>query len=231
MGSNKRIILNVSVGASNSWYHRGQTRLRESLAKVGSDVDWEFVTRPNPIHSSAYADKVVAIFDAFSQGYEKILWLDCSITAVRNLEDIWNYIDKHGFYFYKTGYNCAQTSNDRSLANYEFTRDQAEKIQEIATNVMGFNCLDPRCMDLIQLMYQGIFDKSIDGIKWPNPFERLKESKDPRFQFHRQDQTIISLSAGLLNIPITEELNHFVFRHEMETQINPSVIFKLKGGD
>lgn len=226
-----KIILNVSVGSSNSWYHRGQNRLRESLAAVGSDVDWEFVSRPNPIFSSAYADKVVAIFDAYNKGFEKILWLDCSITAVRSLEDIWKYIDDHGFYFYRTGYNCAQTANDKSLENYLYTRDQAEKVEEIATNVMGFNCLDPRCSDLINLMYQGVVDGSIYGNKWPNPIERLSESRDPRFQFHRQDQTIISLSAGLLKIPITEELNHFVFRNEMEMAMNDSVIFRLKGGD
>jgi hypothetical protein len=229
MNKNKNAIVNVSIGSADSWYHKGQQRLLESLKKFDlTDTDLLFTKLEKPKFDSPYEDKLIAIEAAWRKGYNNIIYLDCSITAIRDLADIWKEIETNGYYLYKTGFNLAQTANDNCLNFFYITRDAAEKMQEAATNVVGINQDNKKFFNKI---YDAVRYNAVKGVKWPTPQQRKAESNDPRFLFHRQDQTVISLAAAQLGMEVEHELNHFVYRHEMTQPVNKSVIFKLKGGE
>jgi hypothetical protein len=226
----KRAIVNVAIGSETSWYHDGQKRLRESLEQYDEKSDLHFQSYENPKHISPYADKIAAIYEAYKMGYTKILYLDCSIKAIRPLNDIWSYIDNNGYYLYQSGYNCAQTCNDHSLESYKVTRDEAEKMYECASNVFGIDCETAMGKDFIEQIFKSIETKAIYGIKFPSIEQRLEESQDDRFIHHRQDQSIISIVAGLNKLKMERE-GHFVSRWEnAQYTMNENIIFTLKGG-
>lgn len=224
-----KVIVNVSVGDQDSWYHRGQQRLYDSIIELHeNEYDLLFLKKLKSDYSNAYEDKMMLIHTAWMAGYREILYLDCSITVIRELYPIWDIIKNEGHYLYKSGMNCAQTANDQCLLNFGITRDIAETYYEAATNVIGINGYHSHGQKLAQQMEQRVNDGSVKGIKWPNEDQRKHESKDPRFLFHRQDQTVISLIAGQNNMKIFD--NEYLWRDENYNEPTYQTIFRLKGG-
>lgn len=227
----KRCIINTAICSNTSWYLNGQKRLSDSLLQVKEEAEQMFSSYESPLKRSVYEDKVFSIQKAGMSGYRQLLWLDCSITAIKKLDEIWKYIEKNGYYLYASGGNCAETCNDNSLIEYGITRDQAEKIHECASNVVGINLDHPNGQAFFDLWTGSLKNSSNIGNKWPkNETERQRESMDKRFKYHRQDQSTASLSAGLLNLKIESE-GHFVVRHEnIEARKTKQTVFVLKGG-
>jgi hypothetical protein len=229
MDLKNKAIVNIAVCSETSWYINGQNRLRDSIIKVSEDADLLFTQYENLRLQSVYEDKVLAIKEAAEKGYKKILWLDCSITAIASLQPIWDKIEQDGYYLYESGSNCAITCNDRCLSNYGLTRDEAEKIKECASNVVGINLESQLGFSFYKLWVSSLLNKSNLGEKWPSKKQRLLESEDKRFKYHRNDQSCASLSAGLLGLSLDKEGN-FVRRFENKNE-NETIIFILKGGE
>lgn len=227
----KRKIINLAIGSQSSWYHKGQSALRSSLLSVG-EQSTAFCSRGiiGEEDRNPYVAKVSYI-EEMSIRYDTILWLDCSITAIRPLDDIWNYIESKGVYLYQSGANCSETCNDNCLAAYGITRDEAEHIPECASNVVGINLAHPAGRRFFFYWTQSLKNGANLGVKWPTEEQRLEESKDPRFKYHRQDQSSASLAAHLAGVKLEPE-GHFVVRHEnLEYHKGKdSIIFVLKGG-
>lgn len=228
MDSTSNAILNLAVGSSSSWYHKGQQALFDSLMNVDERARLYFV-RKEASSETPYQDKVRHIH-SYGPASQMFLWLDCSITAVRQLDDIWAHIEEHGVYLYQSGGNCSETCNDHCLNSYGITRDQAEKIPECASNVVGVNLTHPKGKKFFELWMHSLSRGSNFGHKWPTEEERLEESTDPRFKYHRQDQSSASLAAHLAGVKLEPE-GHYVCRHEnLGHHQNDSIIFVLKGG-
>jgi len=225
-------IVNIAVAQNDSWYHRGQMRLRLSLESVGAleRCDLVFSRRETAETSCAYEDKMLSIRRAAEMGYKKILWLDCSITAIRPIDDMLNWIEKEGYYMYRSGYNACQTASDAALKFYNISRDEAEKHPECASNVVGLNLENEKGYNLYINWMNSIGSGLIDTIKFPNESQRKLYSLDERFLHCRQDQEMISISS--INAKCSmQDHNHFVCRNEGDFKPTESVIFMLKGGD
>lgn len=222
-------IVNISVGSEHSWYHRGQERLVQSLVDLAGDTKFDILTDcyEEPKTGYVYEDKIMAVYNAAKKGYKKILWLDCSITAVKSIEPIWEWLNDKGYYLYQSGANCAETCNDASISFYGLNRDKAEEIHECASNVVGFNLETMQGYMLLELWTRSLNSKINRGCKWCGKKERRNESLDPRFKYHRQDQSTLSLSAGTLNLKLESE-HHFVSR--AENGVSDTALFKLAGG-
>jgi hypothetical protein len=230
MGLLDRVIVNVAISDRYSWYRGGQQRLLSSLKEHNNNSAYEFSTMEESFYGNPYSDKIMSIYNAYKRGYKHILYLDCSITAIKNTEPIWEYIEKNGYYLYQSGANCAETCNDHSLFCYGVTRDQAENMLECASNVFGISLETDFGQQFIEDIAKSVSNGAISGVKFPTPLQRALESSDARFKYHRQDQSIISLVAGKLGLPMEKE-GHFVCRWENEAvNMNENVIFKLKGG-
>lgn len=212
---NKAVIINCGVGG---WYGHGSRRLAKSLNFVGwagETLIWADEYPPNSYNhiDYPYYMKVAAFEEAIKQGYTHILWADSSMWAIQNPVKLFDIISDQGYWFFSSGYNLAQSANDTALAAVGLSRDEAETVNEWATGLWGVRIDNPNGLKLYtrwkELMDAGISKGS-----------RLhdNQSSDPRFLFHRQDQTCMSLAAWELGLKNTIGLDMVAYRH---TNYNP----------
>lgn len=190
MDSNKICIVTCGIGA---WYPLGVVRMERSLiyhGYAGQFYKW-IDTYPSgcPEHSlNPYAFKVYAIEFARKKGYTHILWLDASLWAVKNPMPIFDIINDNGLYFFRTGYNLAQSCNDAILKYSGITRDEAERMPEFATGAIGLNFEREDVHEIFKMWKQYMKKGMFKGSR-----EHGGQSEDPRFLFHRQDQSAMSI--------------------------------------
>jgi len=194
----KPCIINCSVGG---WYPAGTDRLKNSLVHHGFAGDmlmWRDEYPPNsPSHQdNPYAMKIFAFLEAFNRGYTCVVWLDCSMWNIKNCMPIFDIINEHGVFGFRSGYNCAETAPDNLLQYVGITRDEAELIPETASGIVGINYSNPDGKAVFdywaELCYNGMFKN--DRNYNPN------ESSDSRYKHGRQDQVAFSMAihkAGL----------------------------------
>lgn len=219
------VIINAAIG---SWYPKGTDRLLKSLKEQQWSYDilsWknesinEFFKPKYP-----YTIKAAAFAEAMWRGYTNILWLDCSVWAVKKPDKFADIIEDEGGYFWKSGYNLAQTATDADLSWAGITRDEAERMPEVASNMFGINlnCEKGKVFlnYFLDACNHGVFNSSR---------HHDNASSDERFLFGRQDQTAASLSfhkAGFTKIYEPEHLSCYYYP---DRQIKKSVILTMQG--
>lgn len=183
------VIINAAYGY---WYPEGQKRLVESLR---GKTDWKIITWSEETINAffdpecPYTIKAAAWAEALRLGAKKILWLDCSVWAIKDIVEIEDIITNEGGYFWSSGFNLAQTANDFSLKWAGLNRDQAEQMSELASSMFGVNLEDERGKKFSDLFLQMATDKVFHGSR-----QHDHQSEDKRFLFHRQDQTAASIA-------------------------------------
>lgn len=215
------------------WYPKGIQRLRKSLKDVGYTGDtifWEGVYPPNSRGHEAdpYGFKIHAFEFARKKGYTKILWCDASIWAIKNPNKFFEYITTHGYYTFKTGYNVAQSCSDKALRLAGKTRDEAQQMAEAASGFIG---IDFENFIGEMLFHEWLYNYSI-GIFHGS---RLHDgqSSDPRFLFHRQDQSGWSLAVNRYKANINDSGDWVAYKSHDEyfqNQINHETLTFLING-
>lgn len=221
MASNRCII---SVGTGH--YSPFIARMHAHLDKLGDTSERKFFTKlpkgSPEHHRNPYAFKIFAINEAVQAGHTSILWLDSSIIPVSSLEPLWQRIASEGHYLWRSGFNVAQSCNDRCLAYFGITRDKAEKMPEVAAGVVGLDLLKLKPAMLLDQWHDAMLAGCFKGSRTHNP----KESSDPRFLFHRQDQSALSCAANLLKMESEEQGNMLAYWPQ---QRNENTVFIVQG--
>jgi uncharacterized protein YcfJ len=197
-----RCIINVGIGGR---YPKEQKRLAESLKQHfdGDFLAWTDFPNDNYNKENMYNAKAAAFEEAIHKGYKQILWVDCPVVALKDVAPIFDRIIADGYLTMKNfHYNCAQTCSDACLAHFKVTRDEAEKFQEHAGGIIGIDMNHPNGKKLIERFIEGCKAGACDGSRTHDG-----QSKDPRFKFHRQCQSVISLAANTLGLKPTMEWN------------------------
>jgi hypothetical protein len=217
----KACVINAAIGG---WYPEGQKRLVKSLNFHG--FNWDILTWtdwPNDSFDKScnYNVKAAAFEEAINQGYTHILWLDCSVWAVKDPNPIFDIINETGYYFWANGYNCAQECSDICLDYFQVSRDQAEQMLIASTSMFGVNINNPIGKEFIERFIQSAKDRVFHGSRFHD-----NQSSDPRFLWHRQDQSAASIIANQLGCKIHNpgDLSSYY-----ETQLPESVIFTMRG--
>lgn len=224
MDSNvKACIVNAALG---KWYPRGQKRLKDSLIHHG--FNWDILTFDGWANDSydktcPYNVKAAAIEEAIKKGYTHILWLDCSVWSVRNPNSIFDIINEQGYYFWKNGYNCAQECSDRCLSYFGVSRDEAEKWDIASTSMFGFNLTNPIGKEFAERWLKSAKNKVFNGSRFHDG-----QSSDPRFLWHRQDQSAASIILNQLGCKIHEPKDISMY-YEDNVEIPESVLFVMRG--
>lgn len=188
-------IINAAVGAN---YPKGQGRLIRSIRTYCPEIALmarDGYTLTDIPRTTPYNLKADNLECAILDGYTHILWLDASVVLTGHIQPILDRIDADGYYLPTSGYNCAQTCNDRILEYFQVTRDQAEKMPDAATGCFGVNMEHPIGQSFARMFIQAAKDGMFEGSRAHDG-----QSKDPRFMFHRQDQSAAGLIAAKLGM-------------------------------
>jgi hypothetical protein len=220
----KHCIINAGIGG---WYPKGSERLERSLIYHGYTGDiliWKNEwPNDNYDKSCIYNIKAAAFEEAIKRGYTHIFWMDCSTWIVYDIAPLFDKLNEKGWYITSSGYNCAQTCNDKSIEYFGFTRDEAEKIKDTSTCSFGVNINNPKGEEFAKLFIQSAKDGIFGGSRLHDG-----QSSDPRFMFHRQDQSAASLIAGKLEMelsPINVEICYYADNRPLPE----STIITLRG--
>lgn len=218
----KHCIINASNG--NGWYPKGTKRLKRSLIEHGFSGDiltWYDFPNDELNKTNPYNVKASAFIEALRLGYTHILWLDCSVWAISNPDKIFDIINEHGYYFWGTGYNCAQVTNDTALNYFSISRDEAEELEDCSTSMFGVNINNETSLMFINEWIRSAKDGAFNGSRLHD-----NQSSDKRFLFHRQDQCCASIILNKLGMKITPPNIYSSYYTEKQ---NESVIFTMKG--
>ena len=184
-------IINVGV---DYWYPKGTKRLKETLIENGWNGDMLIDTDypdNSPIHEiNPYAFKVFQFEKALSLGYKKIFWMDCSIVSSPNPNKIIEIMNENPCYFVKNGQSVGQETNDYTLRYFQIKRDDAMELPQICSGFFGLD-FDT---ELGQNIFRSWKHACANGCFKGNRVHDKRDSKDPRFLHHRQDQSSLSLA-------------------------------------
>lgn len=216
----------VNAHTNNGWYPQGQERLKRSLIFHGSTADHLFLdgfVMGGYDESCPYNVKAAAMEEAALMGYERILWLDCSVWAINNPMKMWDVINNEGYFLWKSGFNCAQVCSDRCLEYFGVTRDEVESWPDCSTSMFGVNMSNPIGEQFLNMWIQA----AKDGIFKSNRNKDPKDSTDPRFMFARQDQMVASIIAGKLGMKMHDP-NEFTAYYDSSVD-QSKLIFLMQG--
>lgn len=227
MTGTKPVFICSAIGG---WYAAGLDRLKRSLIFNGSSADFLFFRDEYPPNSPShndnpYAFKVYGFREAIKRGYKVMIHLDASFWAIKNPDPIFDIVNEHGVFAFRSGYNCAQTCPDNLLAAAGVSRDEAEKLPEIATGIVGLNIDNPDGGLVFstweRFCSEGLFKNS----RTHNPLE----SADPRYVHGRQDQSSFSIAVHTANVKF-DYVDFVAYYNNGKPGYNPDKCYFFIGG-
>ncbi len=215
----------ISSCTAGGWYGKGIQRLHNSLIHHGYNgtvLTWiDTWANDNYDKSCGYNVKAAAFEEAIKMGFTHILWCDSSVWVVKDPNPMFDLINQEGHFAWRSGYNVAQTGSDRVLAYHNINRDEAELMQDCASNILGVNINNPTSKEFIERWIQSAKDNMWNGSRL-----HANQSQDPRFYFDRNDQVNASILLHKLGMKLYDPAIHAIYYQE---QIPESVTFTLRG--
>jgi hypothetical protein len=226
MASSRNVIINVALGG---WYPKGQKRLVDSLIELGwSSLDlrlWaESWPNDNYDKTCPYNCKAAALEEVAHKmvpRFDGHLWLDASFWAVRHPQPVFDIINTDGYYFVNNGFNCAETVSDKCLEYFGVSRDDAENMPECASGIMGISMKHFPGRQFLQEFIQACKDGAAHGSRLHD-----NQSKDPRFKFHRQDQSVASMIINKMGLKMHPWGAHVEYNPK---DVKEHTVFTLQG--
>jgi hypothetical protein len=196
------------VTFANGRYAGHDAKLRQSVQTHCLEADvftfHSFDEIQSPIHSqNPYAFKVYAIEAVRALGYEVIFWSDSINRLAKSIGPIIARTKEVGVYLPADGWKVGEWANDKSLAYFGVSRDDAMNIECCYACVLGFDFRNPITKEFFRLWKSACQDGIFCGM-WDNT--NNTESQDNRCKGHRHDQTCADLIAYKLGIPKSEPL-------------------------
>jgi hypothetical protein len=230
----KTVILNFANDKGN--YYRMQDRLIKSLESVGYRGHiWAFrnekvISEDCPLHSEIpYAFKAHAIKRAIDEGYEKIIWADSAVYAVKSIDSFLSWIDIHGYVFFKNfGFTVGDYTSDDCLNKFGWTRQKAFDNDMIMACLFGLNMKNKKAKKFFDIYYKAAMDGSYLGA-WTN--NNGEVSEDMRVKGHRHDQSVASIAISDLKMEmIPGQKTFFAYtEHKKVMEIDKNVCFFSQG--
>ncbi len=222
-----KVIINLATGR----YVVGQTRLATSLANVGyngSFMAWqnEASIGAPPHNQNPYAFKIHGFRKAEELGHRYVLWLDASVWAIRDVQPVFDHIDKHGYIMQEAGHNCGRWASDFQLDYFGIDRDEASKMLMYGNaGFLGLDLWDTRAKTFLISWEKAMKAGAFKG-NWTNKHQEV--SKDPRCDGCRHDMSAGSIIANQLNMKYQDAGDWLAYARP-EEEVRETVIFKAMG--
>ncbi len=207
----------VSLATNNGNYYQALARLGDSLKGKFDGTFLGFMSEESvqaPKHrDNNYAFKVYAMSYARLLGYSKTFWLDTSNYAVKNVQPIFDYLDRQGYFFEDSGHMVGDWCNDDTLDYFEITRAEAMKMRMLSSGFVGLD-----------------FNKAVAIVF----FERWKTSMyagcfNGLWEDHRHDQTCASIIANQMGLKYSDNCTYFAYIGNEYLPPRKTAVFHLKG--
>lgn len=147
---------------------------------------------------SPYSFKPYAVDHVRRLGYRYVIWCDSVVRLRKDIEDLLPAISRVGVYLQADGWPVGVWANDRALAYFGLTRDQAMDIEAIYACIMAFDMQNPIAVEFLARWKKASDDGIFIG-HWKN--DEKTESQDERCRGHRHDQTCAELISYRMGIP------------------------------
>lgn len=178
----------ICYASFNGSFPKGVKRIEKALKKIG--YKGHFLSRiggwPNlnekglELAHVLYAFKPCFFKEAKNLGYKKILWLDSSIIPLKNIDEIFEKIEKAGYFGYLSNHKVADYANEHILNYFGIDKKTIENIFTIEGGIIGLDLTTKVGNELLTA--------------WE------KSAKEGGFFSSRFDQNAFSIIAYLFNI-------------------------------
>lgn len=218
---------------NQGWYPRGQKRLISSLNLHGNKHDvlalsiepfqggWRVegsinsvpitpVNYPQYKSDCVYTLKAAAFQYALDQGYELMLWLDCSVWAIKDIEPVFDIVAEQGHYFWRSGYSLGQTCSTACLNYFKIDREEAFDIHDSSTSMFGLYIANEKSLEFLSRWLKAAKEHQFHGSR--DAIEG-REGREQLFE-HRQDQSVASALIHLMNLTYHEPLDISSYANE-----------------
>lgn len=182
----------------------------------------------SPLHqSNPYAFKIYCFREALKMGYRKILWLDSSVYAIKNIQPIWDIIETDGYIMQYAGQFAGTWANDKCLSYFNITRDEA-MLMEMYGNAgllgldFNFEISNSFFEEWEKSMLAGAFIGN-----WNN--KNKSESEDVRCLGHRHDMVCGSIIANKLKMKYQKGNEILQYGSPSDKILNDTIILKAQG--
>lgn len=203
-----RCIVNVSTDK----YRKGQKRLATSLRNKTNAAILLFESEEEvgaALHAEMnYSFKPMAIIKAYEAGYRQILWLDASMKAIKDLEPIFEVIERDGYFFQDSGWPNSRWTHTAALEY--FGTDEGEML---SSGVLGLDLDSEIGYKFFDTWTQAMRDGMFNG-SWDN---------------YRHDQSAASLIAFKMGLKLQAGNTFFVYGDENEPTISEQTVLLADG--
>lgn len=206
--------------ATTERYRRGMMRLageveRQELATM---LTYEHEPEGCPTHQERpYAFKAWAMMDAARRNYTTLLWCDACILPIRDMEPLFQRIERDGVWLSRNGWNNYEWTADSAYpllfpkVSIEEARETNRKIPHVVATAFGVNTQHPKGR-IFLAEYSRLAQTSAFCGPWANTAlvvetmrGGLPEPCGPiDVRGHRHDQTAASVLAWRLDVPLTD---------------------------
>lgn len=165
----------------------------EMYANETPQLIWENQLPPNsqPHEKYQYAFKVAAIREAYTQGFDHILWADISVIAVNYLRPLWSLLEWQGYWLSDNGI-FGEWCSDKALDILKLTRNEALQIREVCGTAFALNMNSPQAQGFLGRLEELSTTDVFTGQATNN---NRQVSCDCRVKGHRWDQSAMSAIA------------------------------------
>jgi len=211
-GFKPKVKKNVAVVCfANGMYTPFANRLRLSIHRWNPEIPvfivGDFASIGSPTQKEEpYAFKLFAIEAVRNRGYDIVLWCDSVLQLTQPLDTLIQEIEQVGVYLASDGAPCGRFANDKSLAYYNISRDDAMKITNIWACFMAFDFRNPRTHVFFHKWKEALSAGIFRG-KHTNTDH--SESMDERCVGHRHDQTCAELIAYTYGFPLSKAVLNY----------------------
>lgn len=160
------------VNLATERYIAGQNRLKQSLIDNNFNGDFfgfvgeESVGSPSHLENP-YAFKIYAINKVREMGYTKILWLDASVYAVKNVQPVFDWLEDKGIFMEEAGHWAGSWANEFQLSYFNVTREEAMKMPTYSAGFSGFDFENQISVTHFNNWEQSMLDGAFKG-SWEN---------------------------------------------------------------
>jgi len=167
----------------------------------------------SPLHQdNPYAFKIYAIEEMKKRGYNQVLWVDCSVWAIKSIVPVFDIITKDGYVCQDAGHFVGRWTNDRTLQYFGLSRDEAMQIPMYGN--AGFLGLDFDT-EIANTFFNQWKQSMLDGMfvgSWTN--HNKSESQDERCDGHRHDMSCGSIIRHRLGMKMQSGMEYLQYYYD-----------------